>query len=62
MIFTLYEFVYSLEFRSLIFVQNYGQLSSMAFKQEQLWFNANERIPWHDKLDGEEALQKRVHE
>ncbi|KAG2648389.1 hypothetical protein PVAP13_1NG032305 [Panicum virgatum] len=41
---------------------NYGQLSSMAFKQEQLWFNANERIPWHDKLDGEEALQKRVHE
>ncbi|OEL29402.1 hypothetical protein BAE44_0009580 [Dichanthelium oligosanthes] len=43
-------------------VANYGQLSSMAFKQEQLWFNANERIPWHDKLDGEEALQKRVHE
>ncbi|KAF8677082.1 hypothetical protein HU200_046543 [Digitaria exilis] len=41
---------------------NYGQLSSMAFKQEQLWFNANERIPWHDKLDGEEALQKRIHE
>ncbi|KAL5208008.1 hypothetical protein ABZP36_032443 [Zizania latifolia] len=41
---------------------NCGQLSSMAFKQEQLWFNANERIPWHDKLDGEEALQKRVHE
>jgi hypothetical protein len=34
----------------------------MAFKQEQLWFNANERIPWHNKLDGEEALQKRVHE
>lgn len=43
-------------------MQNCGQLSSMAFKQEQLWFNANERIPWHDKLDGEEALQKRVHE
>ncbi|KAK3155963.1 hypothetical protein QOZ80_2AG0101060 [Eleusine coracana subsp. coracana] len=41
---------------------NYGQLGSMSFKQEQLWFNANERIPWHDKLDGEEALQKRVHE
>uniref|UniRef100_A0A0A9DQQ7 WDR11 TPR domain-containing protein n=1 Tax=Arundo donax TaxID=35708 RepID=A0A0A9DQQ7_ARUDO len=41
---------------------NYGQLSSMAFKQEQLWFNANERIPWHDKLNGEEALQKRIHE
>jgi hypothetical protein len=62
MVLTLYEYVYSLEFRSLIFVQNCGQLSSMAFKQEQLWFNANERIPWHDKLDGEEALQKRVHE
>ena len=56
------EYAYSLEFNSLTIVQNYGQLSSMAFKQEQLWFNANERIPWHDKLDGEEALQKRVHE
>jgi len=43
-------------------VQNYGQLSSMAFNQEQLWFNASERIPWHDKLDGEDALQKHVHE
>uniref|UniRef100_A0A0E0CF84 Uncharacterized protein n=1 Tax=Oryza meridionalis TaxID=40149 RepID=A0A0E0CF84_9ORYZ len=42
--------------------ENCGQLSSMAFRQEQLWFNANERIPWHEKLDGEEALQKRVHE
>uniref|UniRef100_A0A0D9VBZ7 Uncharacterized protein n=1 Tax=Leersia perrieri TaxID=77586 RepID=A0A0D9VBZ7_9ORYZ len=42
--------------------ENCGQLGSMAFTQEQLWFNANERIPWHDKLDGEEALQKRVHE
>ncbi|KAL6888632.1 hypothetical protein ACP4OV_009658 [Aristida adscensionis] len=41
---------------------NYGQLSSMAFKQEQLWFGANERITWHEKLDGEDALQKRVHE
>lgn len=41
---------------------SYGQLSTMAFKQEQLWFNANERIPWHDKLDGEDALQKRIHE
>nr|CAB3448800.1 unnamed protein product [Digitaria exilis] len=49
-------------YASLTIVQNYGQLSSMAFKQEQLWFNANERIPWHDKLDGEEALQKRIHE
>nr|BAJ97189.1 predicted protein [Hordeum vulgare subsp. vulgare] len=42
--------------------EGYGQLSTMAFKQEQLWFNANERIPWHDKLDGEDALQKRIHE
>lgn len=41
---------------------NYGQLSSMAFNQEQLWFNASERIPWHDKLDGDDALQKHVHE
>ncbi|KAF7083409.1 hypothetical protein CFC21_087207 [Triticum aestivum] len=41
---------------------SYGQLSTMAFKQEQLWFNANERIPWHDKLDSEDALQKRIHE
>ncbi|CAM0947089.1 unnamed protein product [Alopecurus aequalis] len=42
--------------------ENYGQLSTMAFKQDQLWFNANERIPWHEKLDGEDALQKRIHE
>ncbi|KAK1614663.1 hypothetical protein QYE76_020180 [Lolium multiflorum] len=42
--------------------ENYGQLCTMAFKQDQLWFNANERIPWHDKLDGEDALQKRIHE
>jgi len=34
----------------------------MSFKQEELWQMANERIPWHDRLDGEEAIQKRVHE
>lgn len=49
-------------FSNLSVLQSYGQLSTMAFKQEQLWFNANERIPWHDKLDGEDALQKRIHE
>ncbi|KAG1346198.1 hypothetical protein COCNU_06G000270 [Cocos nucifera] len=41
---------------------NCGQLNFMAFKQVELWGNANERIPWHEKLDGEEAIQKRVHE
>lgn len=41
---------------------NYGQNNLMAFKQEELWGNACERIPWHEKLDGEEAIQKRVHE
>ncbi|XP_065850984.1 uncharacterized protein [Euphorbia lathyris] len=39
-----------------------GQLKSMAFRQEELWESANERIPWHEKLDGEEAIQNRVHE
>ncbi|ONK76641.1 uncharacterized protein A4U43_C03F30450 [Asparagus officinalis] len=41
---------------------NRGPLNLMSFKQEELWENANERIPWHEKLDGEEAIQKRVHE
>lgn len=41
---------------------DHSQLNLMAFKQEELWENANERIPWHEKLDGEEAIQKRVHE
>jgi hypothetical protein len=50
------------DFGEISVVQNYGQLCTMAFKQDQLWFNANERIPWHDKLDGEDALQKRIHE
>ncbi|XP_020597443.1 WD repeat-containing protein 11-like isoform X2 [Phalaenopsis equestris] len=39
-----------------------GQLNLMAFKQQELRANANERILWHEKLDGEEAIQKHVHE
>ncbi|CAH9089514.1 unnamed protein product [Cuscuta epithymum] len=39
-----------------------SQLGLMAFKQEELWKRANERIPWHEKLKGEEAIQNRVHE
>lgn len=34
----------------------------MAFRQEELWGKANEQIAWHANLDGEEAIQKRVHE
>nr|DAD44949.1 TPA_asm: hypothetical protein HUJ06_003179 [Nelumbo nucifera] len=40
----------------------YLQLKSMAFDQEELWESANERIPWHEKLEGEEAIQNHVHE
>ncbi|KAE8687454.1 WD repeat-containing protein 11-like isoform X2 [Hibiscus syriacus] len=39
-----------------------GQLRLMAFEQEDIWERANERIPWHEKLEGEEAIQNRVHE
>lgn len=39
-----------------------GQLRSMVFAQEELWVRASERIPWHEKLEGEEAIQNRVHE
>ncbi|KAH1131547.1 hypothetical protein J1N35_002925 [Gossypium stocksii] len=39
-----------------------GQLRLMAFEQEDLWESANERIPWHEKLEGEEAIQNHVHE
>ncbi|XP_052199834.1 uncharacterized protein LOC127806520 isoform X2 [Diospyros lotus] len=39
-----------------------GQLRMMAFEQQELWGTANERIPWHEKLDEEEAIQNRVHE
>ncbi|KAE8718935.1 hypothetical protein F3Y22_tig00109987pilonHSYRG00256 [Hibiscus syriacus] len=42
--------------------QTQGQLSLMAFEQEDLWERANECIPWHGKLEGEEAIQNRVHE
>ena len=42
--------------------QSNGQLRLMAFEQEELWGSANERIPWHEKLDSEEAIQNRVHE
>jgi hypothetical protein len=39
-----------------------GQLRLMAFEQEELWETANERLSWHEKLEGEEAIQNRVHE
>ncbi|KAJ9688671.1 hypothetical protein PVL29_014362 [Vitis rotundifolia] len=39
-----------------------GQLKLMAFEQEELWETANERITWHEKLEGAEAIQNRVHE
>lgn len=52
---------YSLK-KNIYGLQNCGQLNFMAFRQEELWGNANVRIPWHEKLDGEEAIQKRVHE
>ncbi|CAN4103717.1 unnamed protein product [Withania somnifera] len=39
-----------------------GQLQLMAFGKEELWGRANEQIPWHEKLEGEEAIQNRVHE
>jgi hypothetical protein len=43
-------------------LQNSGQLSGLVFRKEELWLNAKERISWHDKLDSEEAIQKRIHE
>ncbi|KAG5404864.1 hypothetical protein IGI04_010983 [Brassica rapa subsp. trilocularis] len=39
-----------------------GQLKLMAFEQNELWLYASERIPWHENLGGEEAIQNRVHE
>ncbi|KAL6585966.1 hypothetical protein OROMI_002610 [Orobanche minor] len=39
-----------------------GQLNLMAFEQQELWELANERIHWHEKLEGEVAIQNRVHE
>lgn len=41
---------------------SHGRSKLMAFEQEELWESANERIPWHEKLEGEEAIQNRVHE
>ncbi|KAL4304588.1 hypothetical protein GQ457_10G016450 [Hibiscus cannabinus] len=41
---------------------SHGQLRLMAFEQEDLWKSANERIPWHEKLEGEEAIQNRIHD
>lgn len=43
-------------------LQSQGQLRLMAFEQEELWETANERILWHEKLNGEDAIQNRVHE
>ncbi|XP_004508475.1 uncharacterized protein [Cicer arietinum] len=43
-------------------LQSHGQQRLMAFDQEELWKSASERISWHEKLEGEEAVQKRVHE
>lgn len=43
-------------------VLSQGQLRLMAFDREDLWKSASERISWHEKLEGEEAIQKRIHE
>ncbi|KAI3781932.1 hypothetical protein L2E82_11960 [Cichorium intybus] len=43
-------------------MKNDGQHRMMAFGQEELWENASERITWHEKLEGEQAIQNRVHE
>ncbi|XP_057416472.1 uncharacterized protein LOC130711050 isoform X2 [Lotus japonicus] len=39
-----------------------GQLRLMAFDREDLWKSASERISWHEKLEDDEAIQKRIHE
>ncbi|VVB04815.1 unnamed protein product [Arabis nemorensis] len=39
-----------------------GSLRLMAFEQDELWTRANERLPWHEKLEGEDCIQKQVHE
>lgn len=41
---------------------NFGRLKQMAFEHEELWDMANERITWHEKLEGEQAVQKQIHE
>ncbi|ERN03720.1 WD repeat-containing protein 11 [Amborella trichopoda] len=40
----------------------HSQFKVMAFEQEELHSESIERIRWHEKLDGEDAIQKRVHE
>lgn len=45
-----------------LFSQVNGQLKLMAFDQQELWERANERLTWHERLEGEEAVQNRVHE
>lgn len=42
--------------------QGKSKLKLMAFEEEELLKCANERIPWHEKLEGDEAIQNRVHE
>ncbi|VFQ73648.1 unnamed protein product [Cuscuta campestris] len=39
-----------------------NKLRLMAFEEEELLKCAKERILWHEKLEGEEAIQNRVHE
>ncbi|CAH8267246.1 unnamed protein product [Arabidopsis lyrata] len=39
-----------------------GSLRLMAFEREELRTRANERLPWHEKLHGEDCIQKQVHE
>ncbi|XP_023633629.1 WD repeat-containing protein 11 isoform X2 [Capsella rubella] len=39
-----------------------GPLRLMAFEREELRKRANERLPWHEKLEGEDCIQKQVHE
>lgn len=57
-----YSFIICFGLNDMSILQNSGQLSSLAFRKEDLWLNAKERLSWHDKLDSEEAIQKRVHE
>ena len=46
----------------VIVYQSPGQLRSMAFEREELWETANERILWDEKLEGDDAIQNRIHE
>ncbi|XP_010496533.1 PREDICTED: WD repeat-containing protein 11-like [Camelina sativa] len=39
-----------------------GSLRLMAFEREELRKRANERLPWHENLEGEDCIQKQVHE